>query len=352
MIVTNNERFVFGILEIGMIVRDTLEYFIPNQQGYDVGRYNARKQLLANLTSQQSPFYSFCSQNELGYSKDEKGNDVPNRGQRLINNVNDFINLVYGDDSRFVRIVDSKLTVDPSYFVPVLESIIGIRETSNDIIGVIMKSIKDSKPEDIDPNFEKLISVEERYARAITMRVVSMQLNTTFLRFNRAVQNYINTLRSSTSLDPLQDPNFKPTDDPEVAFDNNEMNKLFGFMNFVISHSHEEDEEFKNACEKTRTLARSFSGDPKITNMDEFMKEFAGVFIEIIKQTGEAVTPLFNDAFSSIREFELKLNGGQQASSEPVRVEPASDSEKIAEALGGEESTTEKVKEEKPTEDK
>lgn len=344
MKVTNNERFVFGILEIGMVVRDTLEYFVPNPQGYEVEKYNARKQILKNLTANNSPFYSFCSQNGLGMVKDEKGNDVPNRGQRLINNLNDFINLVYGEDSRFVRVIDNKIVVDPSYFVPVLESVIGIRETVNDINSVVLKSIRDSKPEDLDPSFEELIKEEERYSRAITMRVVSMQLNTTFLRFNRAVQNYINTLRSSTSLDPLQDPNFKPTDDPEVAYDNNEMGKLFGFMNFVISHSHETDDEFKNACEKTRTLSRSFAGEPKITNMDEFMKEFAGVFIDIIKQSGEKVTPLFNDAFSSIREYEMTLNGNRPVENEPVVNENASDSEKIAQALSGDESTTEEVK--------
>ena len=31
--VNNQERYVFGILEIAMVVRDTLEYFDANPQG-------------------------------------------------------------------------------------------------------------------------------------------------------------------------------------------------------------------------------------------------------------------------------------------------------------------------------
>lgn len=344
MKVTNNERFVFGILEIGMVVRDTLEYFVPNPEGYDVNRYQARKAILKNLTAENSPFYSFCAQNGLGNVKDDKGNEVPNKGQKLLNNIADFTSTVYGDDSRFIRLIDGKLVVDPSYFVPVLEQIIGIRETMNDVLKVVMASIKENRPEDLDPQFSELITIEERYARAIELRVTSMQLNTTFLRFNRAVQNYINTLRTSTSLDPLKDPNFKPTDDPEVAFDNNEMGKLFGFLNFLITHSHETDEEFKNACEKVKTLSRSFAGDPKITNIDEFMKEFAGVFINIIKETGAKVTPLFQDAFTSIQQYEQTLRGVKPEESAPApKVEPSSDFEKIAQALSKDQVATEKV---------
>lgn len=339
MKVTNNERFVFGMLEVAMVVRDTMEYFVPttNGQGYDVNKYHARQEIVRQMTNENSPFYHFCRQNGLGSAKDQKtGVETPNRGQKLLDNVHDLIALVYGEDARFIRVVDGKIVVDPSYYVPVLESIIGVRETLNDVLGVVVNSMKKADPNALDPKFEELIAVEQRYCRAIELRVTSMQLNSTFLRFNKAVQKYVQTLQSSTSVNPLTDPNFKPTDDPEVAFDNNEMGKLFGFMNFIINHSHETDAEFKSRCDQMRTLSRSFAGDPKIENLEEFMKTFASVFIPVIVDAGKTLEPLFADAFNSIKAFELELRAkagqGVAPAAQPV---PANDAEKVAQALNG-----------------
>ncbi len=84
--VNNQERYVFGILEIAMVVRDTLEYFVANPQGYDVGKYQARREILKNMTASNSPFYSFCAQNGLGYKTDEKGKEVLDESGKKIKN--------------------------------------------------------------------------------------------------------------------------------------------------------------------------------------------------------------------------------------------------------------------------
>ncbi len=332
MKVTNQERFAFGILEIAMVVRDTLEYFVPNEKGYDLNRYESRKVILKNLTSERSPLYAFASQNGLGTEKDDKGNDVPRRGQRVLNSLNDLISTAYGEDPRFIRVIDGKVTVDPSYFVPVLEQIIGVRETLNDIINVVLTSLKNSHPEELDPVFEELIAAEQRLSRAIELRITAMQLNTTFLRFQNDVRRYINDLRTSTTTDPTKDPDFKVTNDPTVAYDNAEMGKLFGYMNFLIAHSKETDDEFKNTCETMRTKARSFIGDPRITDLNAFMHEFAGLFIPLIRSASQKVTPLFQEVFTSIRDYEQNLHQGAPAA-QPVAETPHTDVDKLSEAL-------------------
>lgn len=318
MKVTNEERFTFGILQVALIVRDTLEYFIPTQNpnGYPVAVYQNRKTIIERMTGEGSPFYSFCRQNGLGTVKDNEGKDVPARGQRLLNSVQRFVKECYSADSRFLRVLDDKLVVDPSFFVPVMEEILGIRESLNDVLTVVLNSIKQARPDELDPDFVKMLTVEQRYSRAVELRLVAMQMNTTFQRFQRAVRNYLNTLRTSTTTDPTKDPDFKVTDDPEVAFDNNEMGKLFGFMNFVIAHSHETDDEFKNACEEMKKQSRSFIGDPKITNIEEFAKTFAAIFIPLINSSAAEFRPLFDEVFKSIRDFEIELvkqRGGNAA---------------------------------------
>lgn len=333
MKVSNQERFAFGIVEVAVMVRDTLEYFVPNQNGYDVNRYNSRKQVLTQLTGERSPIYSFCSQNGLGNVKDEKGNEVPARGQRVLNTINDFVSTVYGDDPRFIRIVDGKIEVDPSYFVPVLEQIIGVRETLNDIIEVVVRSISTNQPDELDSVFSQMVAAEQRLSRAIALRVTAMQLNTTFLRFQNDVRRYLQDLRTSTTTDPTKDPDFKVTNDPTVAYDNSEMGKLFGYMNFLIGHSRETDDEFKNACEEMRTKSRSFIGDPKITDLQAFMREFASIFIPIIRSSSQALTPLFQDVFNSIRDYEMAhVSAAGNQGSAPAAT-PTTDVDKLSEAL-------------------
>lgn len=293
--VNNQERYIFGILEIAMVVRDTMEYFVANPNGYEVQKYQARRAILKNMTAQNSPFYSFCSQNGLGYRTDEKGKEVKdesgrpvkNRGQMLIDNLNDFTETVYGEDARFVRVIDKKLTVDPSYFVPVLAEIVGIRETFNDVIDTIVKSVDASDATLLDPSFKELVDLEARYARAIQLRVIALQLNTLFLKFNSDTRKYINTLRQTTSIDPTTDPSFKPTDDPAVALDNNELGKVLAMMRFTADKSKQRQpqEDFQALVEKMVTLSGGFGGNPKIENLEEFMKEFAGVFINEINET-------------------------------------------------------------------
>lgn len=347
MKISNQERFAFGILEVAMVVRDTLEYFLPPNQNVSdeqrVATYQTRKNIINHLTAERTPFYAFCQQNGLGNAldangkplKDKDGKEVLGHGQRLLNTMQDFIKSAYSDDSRFIRILDGKLVVDSSYFVPVLEQIIGVRETLNDVLAVVINSIEkhdaENNSEDLDPNFKKMIQVEQRYSRAVELRLISMQLNSTFMRFQRDVQRYINTLRTSTNINPATDPDFKVTNDPEVAFDNNEMGKLFGYMNFVIAHSKETDEEFKAACEAMRTKARGFTGDPKITNLQDFIREFASIFVNIIKEVQTQLSPLFSDAFNSIREVEMTMQHGQaQAAPAPT---PTTDVEKAAQTL-------------------
>lgn len=355
MKVSNQERFVFGILEVAMTVRDTLEYFIPtaNAQGVSEGeaneqkikKFEARKVILKNLTSEHSPLVAFATQNGLGTEKvkdDKTGEEkeVAQRGQRLLDTVHAFINTVYGDDAMFVRVIDNKLVVDPSYFVPVLEQIIGVRETLNDIIAVIMNGIRGDYPQELDPDFDKLVAVEQRFSRAIEFRVLAMQLNSTFLRFQNDIKKYINELRANTTTDPLNDPSFKVTDDPTVAYDNNEMAKLFGYMNFLSEHSHETDDEFKGAVQEMATKIRSFTGNPAITDIKAFMSDFAGIFIPLIKSSGSEFNALFVPAFQAIHEFEL-ANAGQKAEAVQAAA-PTTDAEKLNEAL----STSGKVTDE------
>lgn len=348
--VNNQERYIFGILEIAMVVRDTMEYFVANPNGYDVQKYQARRAILKNMTAQNSPFYSFCAQNGLGYQTDDKGKEVKdeagkpikNRGQMLIDNLNDFTETVYGEDARFVRVIDKKLTVDPSYFVPVLAEITGIRETFNDVIDTIVKSVNNADATILEETFKELVELEARYARAIQFRVIALQLNTLFLKFNSDTRKYINTLRQTTSIDPTTDPSFKPTDDPAVALDNNEIGKVLAMMRFTAEKSkvRQPGEDFQGLVEKMVTLSGGFGGNPKIENLEEFMKEFAGIFINEINETGAKLTPIFTDVFTSIRDFEIELAkaNGQPIPEEPV--EGVSPDDKLSQALKADETTT------------
>lgn len=247
MTVNNYIRYPFGILEVATIIRYTLDYFIDG--AHPVDSYYSRKETLLQLTGPKSPFFNFCKQNGLGFVKNEKGEKVPASGQKAVNNMNALIDFCYSDNSHWLRVIDNKIIIDTSYYVRALELIIGVRETLNDIINNI---IKNTPVHEMNSEFIQLIKDEERSSRAIELRVVSTQLNTTFFAFQNAVKDYIKRLTTPECPNPAKAPGFKMTNDPKVALYNSEMGRLFGYMNFLISHSQETDQEFISACEEMK----------------------------------------------------------------------------------------------------
>ena len=52
--------FVFGIYQLNLLLRDSMEYMVPNRQ-FSVEMYDKRKEGFTALTAENSPFGRFFS---------------------------------------------------------------------------------------------------------------------------------------------------------------------------------------------------------------------------------------------------------------------------------------------------
>ena len=62
----NATRFIMGIYQVSLMVRDTLEY-VQGRPEHDINFYNQRKQIILHGLEDNSPLSHFLSQNgEVG----------------------------------------------------------------------------------------------------------------------------------------------------------------------------------------------------------------------------------------------------------------------------------------------
>ncbi len=235
-------RYVLGIYQLGVIIRDSFEYGIP-KENFDVNVYNQRKASIKHCVEDNSPFIHFLSQ------QDKIGDEIRK-------NVFDFIDLVYGDEARVAHVEDNKLIVDPAFGTQVFDYIVGLHETISDITKGYVEQSKTN-----DTYYEKLdelIKKDDVFFRCISSLVLTDAMHRLFVDFNRTMNEA------------------KGQQNPQSTFVANELNKVIGFYNFVQQHSKIENEKYAANEEATTNILNNMSGkekDEEGKNLrDEIMK--------------------------------------------------------------------------------
>ena len=168
-------RYALAFYNVTLIIRDSLEYAIPNAK-LAVENYNNRKTMLAHLLEENSPIEFFCKNNG-------------ETGAKIKTQVHEFFDDVYGDDSRIVKIDHDQVSVEQSLTIQLLDYIIGLHETFSDICrGFKNQFEKDGKLED---DYSKLLDVSDRFYRSLAIRTILVNSNAKFTEFNNAVKSYV-----------------------------------------------------------------------------------------------------------------------------------------------------------------
>ena len=95
-------RYVMDIYQVSVIVRDSLEYLIPKKDGYNANAYKQRREVIRLSLTENHPFARFLANNG-------------EMGEKVKQNINDFYDLVYGDESRAVFLENDNVVVDTGY---------------------------------------------------------------------------------------------------------------------------------------------------------------------------------------------------------------------------------------------
>ncbi|MGN1295339.1 MAG: hypothetical protein ACI4U5_02915 [Bacilli bacterium] len=222
-------RFVMGIYQVALMIRDALEY-IQNKESYDLNVYKQRKQFIEHGLVENAPLSRFLSQN----------GDV---GKNIRNNLNDFVDAVYGDESTIVSIDGDKVVSDKGQTLKMLDFIVGLHETLQDVMkGFINQSKNDNTYEE---ELDVFLQYDEKFFRSLLCINLVDQIHALFLDFNKAMQEA------------------KGEPGPATNFILNDLKRVVGFLKFENEHANQEDEGFKKAYDASFLMLQYMEGSKK-----------------------------------------------------------------------------------------
>lgn len=298
-------RYVMAIYEIGVIIRDSMEYLIPaGEKGYNKDVYLSRKQMLTHLLEENAPFQTFCNNNNAP-AKEGENTSI---GERISSQVHEFFDDVYGDDSRIVKVEHDQVVVESSLALQMLDYIIGLHETISDICIGFRNTFEKEKT--LEADFDELLKVDDPFYRSVAFRCVATNFVKKFIEYNEAVRSYISSERQTKGVDPSKDPNFNPKNDPSCAFISNEMNRIMGFYTFLRQHNKSTDVIFTNLIEKMEDEFHYFDGSKPVENgktMKDAMESFELIFVPVIDSYRDAWLKGFNKVFVALQQYEREL---------------------------------------------
>ena len=232
-------RFVMGIYQVSLMIRDALEY-IQNKETFDLNVYKQRKQFIEHGLIESAPLSRFLSQN----------GDV---GKNIINNLNDFVDAVYGDDSTIVSIDGEKVVSDKGQKLKMLDFIVGLHETLQDVMkGFINQSKNDNTYEE---ELDTFLKYDEKFFRSLLCINLVDQIHALFLDFNKAMQQS------------------KGEPGPATNFILNDLKRVVGFLKFENEHADKEDEGFKKAYDASFLMLQYMEGSKKAEDEGTTIKD-------------------------------------------------------------------------------
>ena len=232
-------RFVMGIYQVSLMIRDALEY-IQNKESFDLNVYKQRKQFIEHGLIESAPLSRFLSQN----------GDV---GKNIRNNLNDFVDAVYGDESTIVSIDGDKVVSDKGQKLKMLDFIVGLHETLQDVMkGFINQSKNDNTYEE---ELDTFLKYDEKFFRSLLCINLVDQIHALFLDFNKAMQQS------------------KGEPGPATNFILNDLKRVVGFLKFENEHADKEDEGFKKAYDASFLMLQYMEGSKKAEDEGTTIKD-------------------------------------------------------------------------------
>ena len=232
-------RFVMGIYQVSLMIRDALEY-IQNKETFDLNVYKQRKQFIEHGLIESAPLSRFLSQN----------GDV---GKNIRNNLNDFVDAVYGDDSTIVSIAGEKVVSDKGQKLKMLDFIVRLHETLQDVMkGFINQSKNDNTYEE---ELDTFLKYDEKFFRSLLCINLVDQIHALFLDFNKAMQQS------------------KGEPGPATNFILNDLKRVVGFLKFENEHADKEDEGFKKAYDASFLMLQYMEGSKKAEDEGTTIKD-------------------------------------------------------------------------------
>ena len=269
-------HFIFSIYNFNLMIKDTLEYTIPDRKELKVAIYEQRKNTLNGMLNQPSPVRHFLDQNA-------------ETGKKIEENLKEFIEEVYGDNSTILHVSGEELRVDHAQHMAIYNYVVGLHETFNDILHGYLNFAK-SQQKDED-NLARMIDKDDDMYRVMAYMTIFNDVEKSFIEFNQAM--------TETKGQPS----------PQSNFILNDLKRLIGFLKFVRAHYKGNDKDMihmmdqvefvfslmegKGTLPEGKKLGMVFEDTKKEIQMlmgkteQAWRQEFMGVYQEVIQYEKE-----------------------------------------------------------------
>jgi len=169
----NYSKTIASLLHYNDVIRGTLEYAI-RKDAYDKKFYDLRKKEVKAEIENQTP---------LKVCLDNSGE----QGEKVIAQINEFYDSIYADDSTIVKNREEGVSVDHAQNVTMLEEIVNLHETINDIVNAHVQGAVNSQQ--FEPDLlAQVLRIDELYYRGFAFRLLLDELDFLFAEFNKAMQ--------------------------------------------------------------------------------------------------------------------------------------------------------------------
>lgn len=277
-------RFIMGIYQVTLMVRDTLEY-VQGRPEHDINFYNQRKQIINHGLVENSPLSHFLSQNgEIG--------------EKIRANLNEFIEFAYSDDSTYITLENGKIVVDHAQDLRALDYVIGLRETLMDIVKKFAE--KTNSEGNLETQLANLIALDESFYRILGSLIVFDLTHKSFLEFNKA----------------MHENGGKPS--PQSNFVINDLKKLVGFTKFIHEHANKSDEKYEKAYESNFTCLNYMEGSkplPEGSNMKNEIETVHNAYVTLLQEREAPWRTVYSSVWNELVGYEQGLRQARKEQS-------------------------------------
>ncbi len=270
-------HFTMYFYLLSTAIRDTIEYCLTDKDKFDVDSYNVRKTVINNALVENSQFFNFCKNN----------GEV---GEKIMKQISDLKDLVYGNEPKFIRINKDNLEIDHSLNNKVLDLICPLHFSCRNMTIAHYKGLDD---EDKSLEYEQLIMLESKYFVLISELVLGKLIFIDrFNAFNESMKNN------------------KGQENVESNFIVSEMTKLAGIHNWIRDNEAKEVKEY----EATEVF---FTHGFKVSSGEMKPAEGKTIFTELlddVRQIGMTLSPieveyhnLHNKLWKELTDYEEEL---------------------------------------------
>ena len=219
-------HYIFNLYHYLLNLRDTLEYAIDRE--HTDALYNQRKRVLTEGLNENAPLGSFFKNNQ-------------EQAEKVVAQLKEFIDEVYGDDSTILRLSEGKVRVDHSQHIKLFEYVSGLQESIRDIIYGYLNFARQNN--DSEAIINDLVAADDRLYRPVFVMLAMRELEKSFGEFQKVM--------SESKGQPTPQSNF---------IVQNEIIKLSQMIRSCHQHHHCTENEIMDVLDQTLAVIEMTEG--------------------------------------------------------------------------------------------